>query len=256
MTPEYFSESALSRDDFLGGQLKIWQPREGYRAGVDPVLLAATIPAQPGDVILELGCGGGIGLACLGRRVENLELYGAELQPAYAELAKRNLAANGLTAQITCADLRDLPDTLRRRSFDHIFANPPYFDPAHRSQASRPDREIALAGDAQLGDWLTTAARRLRSGGTATFIQRAERLPEMLTVAQTCLGSLELWPLSPRDGRPPRLILLRGRKSSRAGFRFHAPLTLHIGQHSDDTTDYSAAIQAVLASGAALPFPT
>ena len=36
-------------DAFLGGRLQILQPRHGYRAGVDPVLLAASIAARAGQ---------------------------------------------------------------------------------------------------------------------------------------------------------------------------------------------------------------
>ena len=49
---------ALTRDALLGGKLHLWQPQKGYRAGVDPVLLAATVPAQAGDSLLDLGIDG------------------------------------------------------------------------------------------------------------------------------------------------------------------------------------------------------
>ncbi|PJE33810.1 methyltransferase, partial [Pseudooceanicola lipolyticus] len=51
-----FSDSDLTRDSFIGGRVWLWQPRRGYRAGVDPVLLAAAVPARPGQRVLELGC--------------------------------------------------------------------------------------------------------------------------------------------------------------------------------------------------------
>ena len=71
-----WSDAQMSADDFLGGQLRLFQPRTGYRAGIDPVLLAASIPAKPGDAVLELGCGAGTALLCLGRRVQRLSLTG------------------------------------------------------------------------------------------------------------------------------------------------------------------------------------
>ena len=68
----------LTRDKFLDGQLTILQPRYGYRAGVDPVFLAASVPAKPGQNVLELGCGAGVASLCLARRVSGLSLFGVE----------------------------------------------------------------------------------------------------------------------------------------------------------------------------------
>ncbi|WP_348656358.1 methyltransferase, partial [uncultured Sulfitobacter sp.] len=78
---DVFDPDALTRDAFLGGKLHLWQPRKGYRAGVDPVLLAATVPAQAGQRVLELGCGVGAVSLCLGARVPGLQLTGVEIQP-------------------------------------------------------------------------------------------------------------------------------------------------------------------------------
>ena len=57
-----FEAADLTEDGFLGGRLQILQPRKGYRAGTDPVLLAAAVPAQAGQSVLELGCGAGVAL--------------------------------------------------------------------------------------------------------------------------------------------------------------------------------------------------
>ena len=55
----------FSTDDFLGGKLRVKQPKKGYRAGIDPVLLAASVNAHTGDNILDLGCGVGIALSLI-----------------------------------------------------------------------------------------------------------------------------------------------------------------------------------------------
>ena len=50
-----FDVDELSKDDFLGGAIKIWQPKDGYRAGMDPILLAATVNVSEGQKVLDLG---------------------------------------------------------------------------------------------------------------------------------------------------------------------------------------------------------
>lgn len=252
-----FAPRDLTQDDFLGGKARLWQPRTGYRAGIDPVLLAASVQARPGQSVLELGCGGGAALVCLGTRVGGLSLTGVELQPGYAALARDNLRANGLQGMIADADLTDLPRDIRSQSFDHVMANPPYFQSDHRTRASDPAREIALAGDTPLADWAAVAAKRLKPGGQAVFIQNALRLPDLLSAMAAHLGSLELLPLAPRPGRAPNLIVLRGRKGGRAGFRFLPALALHqpATTPAPHGKDYSPAIHAVLTEAAALEFP-
>lgn len=246
----------LTRDLFLGGRLTIRQPRSGYRAGLDPVLLAAAVPAQTGQSVLELGCGVGAASLCLGARVPGLSLVGVELQDGYAELARRNAAENGIDLVVASADLAALPTDLRARSFDHVIANPPYFLRAQGSAAPDAGREMALAEATPLARWVETATRRLAPGGWLTLIQRAERLPALLAAMDTRLGSVELLPLAPRVGRPAKLVILRARKGARGTLRLHSPLILHEGsRHERDADSYTPAVSAVLRQAAALPWP-
>ncbi len=250
MTPE------LTQNDFLNGCVKIWQPQAGYRAGVDPVLLAASVPAQHGDRVLELGCGVGTAFLCLAARVDGLLIDAVELQSEYAALAHRNARENAVEATIWEADISELPAELRQRQFDHVLVNPPYFDRSSSTSAQDKGRDIAMGEETPLQDWVAVAAKRLAPKGTATFIHRAERLPELIGHMQQRLGSLQVMPLQARIGRDAGLVLVRGRKGGRAAFRLHAPVVLHEGPtHVRDGEDYSQRIRAVLREGAALDFP-
>lgn len=167
-------KDALREDGFLGGRLRILQPAQGYRAGADAVMLAAACPARAGQSVLELGCGAGVALLCLGSRVPDLALSGLELQPAYAALAQRNAQANAIPARIHQGDLGHMPAELRAESFDQVIANPPYF----LGGTIAPDhgRGTARHEDTPLEDWIAAGLRRLRPGGEITLIQRADRL--------------------------------------------------------------------------------
>lgn len=241
-----------SKDAFLGGKLHLLQPKTGYRAGVDPVLLAATIAAKAGDRVLDLGCGVGAAALCLGARVPGLVLTGVERQSEYADLARRN---GGAAFEVVIADITDLPLHIRERQFDHVLANPPYYKRTDSRAAQDAGREAALGEETPLADWIKVAAKRLAPKGYAHFIHRVERLPEILTEMGKRLGSIEVLPLSPRTGRMPELVIVRGRKNGRGAFKLHMPLILHEGlRHEKDGDHYVPQVKAVLREGAALTF--
>lgn len=246
----------LSRDDFLGGRLHLWQPVAGYRAGVDPVLLAAAVPAVSGQSVLELGCGVGVAMLCLATRVPGVSVTGLELQPAYADLARRNAAENGIAARIVTGDLAHMPAELKELRFDHVFANPPYFDRSRSTAATDPGRETGMGEFTPLQDWVHQAAKRCAPKGYVTVIQRADRLPELLHLMVGRLGSLEALPLIPRPGRAAKLVILRGRMGGRAAFRLHDGILMHAGlAHGIDGENYSITMTSVLRDSAALDFP-
>jgi len=244
----------LTRDAFLGGRLHVWQPRKGYRAGVDAVLLAAAVPAQAGDSVLELGCGVGTAALCLAARVRGLTLTGVELQQSYADLARRNAMENTMDIAVLTADIAALPDDLRQRQFSHVIMNPPYFDRSAGTAAADAGRDKALGGDTPLAVWLDVGIRRIAAKGDLVVIQRMERLPDVLGVIGGRLGTIVVCPITGRAGHAPELFLLRAKQGGRAPFRMTPPLVLHDGAvHTRDAESYTPMIRDVLRNGAALP---
>jgi len=244
----------LTDDGFLNGRLQISQPARGYRAGVDPVFLAAAVPANPGDRVLELGCGAGTAILCLAARVRDLDLWGLELQSGYAALAAQNAAQNGVKLNVVEGDVRDLPPSLKEAAFDHIMMNPPYFDRASRIGAQETGREIAMSDTAPPSDWCDAALRRLRPGGSLTLIQVPGQLPDLLA-AIAPRASTTIYPLLPRSDRDAHRVILQARKGGKAGTVLAAPTVLHRGlRHTDDRPDYTDAAQAVLRDAAPWPW--
>jgi tRNA1Val (adenine37-N6)-methyltransferase len=246
-----FADDELSDDKFLCGRLRLLQPVKGYRAATDPVLLAAACPAQPGQAVLDLGCGAGAAALCLGYRVAGLTLAGLELQAAYADLARRNAERNGIAVEVHEGNLAHIPKALRR-DFDHVIANPPYYS-SGGSPSPIPARARAMHVETPLPAWVEAAARRLCPGGWLTLICGTDSLPEILSALAPKLGSATVLPLASREGRPAPRIILQARKGGRAPFRLLPPFILHHGPaHDGDREGYTPVANAVLRDGADL----
>ena len=206
--------------------------------------------------MLELGCGAGAASIWLAFRGPGVSLAGVERQAAYAELARRNAAENGTRLAVHCADLREMPAELTQARFDHVIANPPFYSPGRHASPRDAGRAGGRVEDTPLADWIAVGARRLKPRGLLHLIQHPERLPELLAAATGRLGSMEVLPLAPREGRAPSLLLFRARKEGRAAFRLHAPLILHAGaSHERDGESYRPELLAILRKGEALEWP-
>lgn len=240
---------------FLDGRLRLLQPAEGYRAATDPVLLAAAVPARPGQSVLDLGCGVGTATLCLGHRVPDLELHGLELQPEYAELAERNATSNRIPVEVHPGDVRQMPPAIRERGFDHVLTNPPWHEAeAIASPVAGRDTANRLA-DLTLTSWITAGLARLLPGGWFTLIQRATWLPEILSALAPRAGDITVLPLQARENRDAKRVIVKARKGSGGPFRLAPPLVLHAGTtHVQDGDDFSPAARAILREGRGLEF--
>jgi tRNA1(Val) A37 N6-methylase TrmN6 len=237
---------STSGGTLLGGRVRYAQPMAGYRTGIEPVVLAACVPARPGERVLEFGTGAGAGLLCLAARVPGVHGVGVERDAGQAELARANFAGNGFgslaVAEAEVAAWR--PDGV----FDHAFANPPWHDPAGTPSPDtlRAASKRACAG--LLEGWATAMGKALRPRGTVTLIVPAGSLG----AAVEALGAagcreIRLLPLWPKQGTPAKIIVLQGVAQGHGACRVAAGLVLH---NADGA--YTAAADAVLRRGEGL----
>lgn len=249
------AEPKTTEDAFLGGRLMLRQPRTGYRAGVDAVLLAAAVPGTARRV-LDAGAGAGVVGLGVAVRITDASVTLVERAPELAEIAAGNAARNGLSArvEVIVADLTaPLSEAQRlaaqRETFDHVVANPPYYVDAGGTRAADPlkDGSHAMARGGLEG-WARFLAAMAAPGGTCAIIHRPDALPELLNVLDGRFGGVVVFPIFPRPGASAHRILVQGRKGSRAPLSIAAGLVLH----GADGHGFTPAASAILRQGAAL----
>ena len=84
-------------------------------------------------------------------------------------------------------------------------------------------RETGLGGDTPLKKWVAVASKRLAPKGQAHFVQRADRLADLLSAVHAHLGSIEVQPLCARRGRAAHLVLGAGKKIGTGRFSLTCP---------------------------------
>lgn len=239
----------LTQGHLLDGRIRYAQPAQGFRSGIEPVLLAASIPAQPGQRVLEAGTGAGAALLCLAERVRGVRGIGVDRDEVMVRIARDNARANGQdTLAFLTADIAALPLS---GTFHHAFANPPYHL-AGGTASPVTARGRAKRGEPGLLDrWAAALARPLRHRGTLSFILPADHLPACLA-AMTGAGCAvaRVLPFWPKLGRPARLVIVQGVKGGRMPTVLEPGMLLHRAEGG-----FTDAADAVLRRGEALTQP-
>ena len=237
--------TASTADRFLDGRITVRQPSQGFRSGLDAVMLAAAVPAEAEGEILELGAGSGVASLCVAARVPACSIVGVEIDGSLVKLANENAKANDMDTRVRFLEGDALsPQSSVKREFSHVFSNPPFHgDDGMASPVEA--RHRALHDEGAFAAWLEAGMKRTASGGTFTVIIRADRLGDALATMPG-KGAI-VFPLWPREAEPSKRVILCWRKGSAAALTILPGLVLH-----EADGRYSAAADAVLRSGASL----
>jgi tRNA1(Val) A37 N6-methylase TrmN6 len=245
------ANEGIGEDRLLGGRVRLLQRASGYRAAIDPVLLAAAVPARGRQRVLDLGVGNGAAALSLAARLPEIAVTGLELRGEAADLARRGAALNGWQNRITIieGDVAAPPPALHPGAFDHVMANPPYLEAGRGNRPPEAGRAAAhVEGEADLARWIECGVAMVRRKGSVTLIHRADRLDRLLALMAGHLGEIVVFPLWPGRGpRPAKRVIVRGRKGVRAPLTLSPGLVLHRPDGS-----YTDEAEAVLRAAAPL----
>ncbi len=229
-------------DNFLGGRVKLLQPSDGYRAGIDPIFLAACLHPKPQEKILDVGSGVGGASISLAIRCPHAQITGLEVQPNLVQLALTNIKKNKVDdrVEVINGNLLSPPSFLKASSFDQVMTNPPYYEYNRTHSSPIPEKAQANTETVDLGKWIKSCLKLLKPKGVFTMIHRAERLSEILSHLGH-VGDLVIYPLWPGVNKPARRLIIQGRKNVRGELRLAQGITLHGGAEK-----YTPEAEAVL----------
>ena len=238
------ASASWTEDQLLDGRVTIVQPAGGYRAAIDPIFLAAAVPAKSSDHVLDLGSWTGAASLCLAARVSGVHVTGLELQEGLVDLATLSARKSDLESAVTFleGDVLKPPAALTGHQYDHVMANPPYM--ARGTGFPPPDPVKALAhveGDAVLADWVDLAVNLVKPSGTVTFIHRYDRREELTDTLSRSLRTIRICPLWPKvKGDGAKRVIVQASALGDGNVSISEGLVLH--QEDGGYTDEADAI--------------
>ena len=219
-----------SLDDLQNGYFII-QSEEGFRYGIDAVLLSGFARVKPGEKVLDMGTGTGILPILLAAKTEGESFTGLEIQEKSAEMAGRSVAYNHLEGRvrIVAGDIKEAGAIFGPAAFDVVVSNPPYMTGSHGlvnpNEAKAVARHEVLC---TLEDLVRETAAVLTSRGRFYLVHRPFRLAEIM-------GMLMKYRLEPKRMRlvypyvdkEPNMVLLEACKGGNPRIQVERPLIVY-----------------------------
>lgn len=218
-------------DDLQFKGLKIIQNIDKFCFGMDAVLLSHFAEARKGEQVVDLGAGTGIIPILLSGRSEASKIYGVEIQPDMADMARRSVLLNGLQdrIEIVTGDLKESPYYLGVGKFQLVVSNPPYkkagsglINPSDAKAISR--HEILCT----LEDVLDAAKKLLAHRGRLAMVHRPERMVDILYgMRHRGLEPKRVRLVHGSVDKPPSMVLIEAVKGGKPHLMWLPPLIVY-----------------------------
>ncbi len=218
-------------DDLQYKGLRIIQHPDGFRFGMDAVLLADYTRLRPRERVADLGAGTGILCVLLSAKRDDTVFHAIELQPGMADMAARTMRLNGLQGRVQthCADVLDAPALLGCEQTDAVVCNPPYGK--RESALVNPSETLATARHETAGNldaFLRAGSAILRNHGRMTLCFPAPRFLELCDGLRACrLEPKRVRMVCAHAADAPYLLLIEAAKNARPQLLWEPPLIVY-----------------------------
>lgn len=219
-------------DDLQNG-LFIIQKRNGFKFGIDAVLLSDFAKDARSRNTLDLCSGTGIVPLLLAAKTDTGNICGIEIQEDIAEMARRSVEYNKLESRVHIiqGDLKNASDIYGKTRFDRITCNPPYMKCGtgmkNDTETKSVSRHEVLCS---LDDVLRVSASLLESKGRFFMIHRPSRLADIICgMRKYRLEPKRLRFVHSYYDKAPNLVLVEGMRDGGEELKLMPPLYVYNG---------------------------
>ena len=219
-------------DDLELNNLKIIQNNNGFKFGIDSILLSDFAKKIKKDsIVLDIGTGTGIISILLSAKTEANKIIGIEIQREVADMAKRSVILNKLENKIEIIndDINNIENYFENNYFDVIVTNPPY-QKNNTGLKSENEKNLISRHEIKctLEDIIKKSFKILKDKGEFYMVHRPERLVDiMYLMRKNKIEPKELRFVYPKISDKPNLILINGIKNAKQFLKVEKPLIIY-----------------------------
>ena len=227
----------------INESLRLIEAKDSLTFGTDAYLLSAFMIPKPSKVGAELGCGSGvISLLALTKK-KCASIYGIEVQPEIADIAKRNAQLNKIDGfKVISKDLREINASTLGGEVDFVFSNPPYMKADGGKENKNEQKNISrheVFGN--IDDFCACAKRILKHGGDFYLVYRPDRLPDLIyALRSNNLEPKRLTFIHKNIDTPPSLLLISAKMGGKSGLVIEKPIYIYKNGTNEYTDEYKA----------------
>nr|WP_312290983.1 tRNA1(Val) (adenine(37)-N6)-methyltransferase [Clostridium chromiireducens] len=240
---EYIREDETIDDLQLKG-LNLIQKKDGFKFGIDAVLLSDFANVKSKHKVMDLCTGTGIVPFLLYGKYGPQSVYGLEIQEEMVDMAKRSAKLNLLGEQIKFfqGDLKNIDKLKQFEKFDVVTVNPPY--KLNSAGIINTNDKLAIARHeilCNLEDVIIASRILLKDNGRLFMIHRPERLADIFTLMRKYkIEPKRVKMIHPKIGKAPNIVLVEGQRDGGAYLKWDAPLYVY-----DDNGKYTKEIDSI-----------
>ena len=220
-----------SIDDLQLKGLNLIQKKDGFKFGVDAVLLSDFATVRSKHRVMDLCSGTGIIPFLIYGKYEAKEICGLEIQDDMVEMALRSAKLNGLEDRVhfVNGDLKDINKLKSMERFDVVTVNPPY--KLNNAGIVNPSDKVAIARHevlCNLEDVIAASRVLLKDNGRVFMVHRPERLADIFTLMRKYkIEPKRVKMVHPKIGKAPNIVLVEGQRDGGAYLKWEAPLYVY-----------------------------
>lgn len=231
-------------DDLQLKGLNLIQKKDGFKFGIDAVLLSDFANVKTRHRVMDLCTGTGIVPFLIYGKYNPQSVYGLEIQEDMIDMAKRSVKLNSLEQKLIFIneDLKNIQYLKTIEKFDVVTVNPPY--KLNSSGILNPNDKLAIARHevlCNLEDVISAARILLKDNGRLFMVHRPERLIDIFMLMRKYkIEPKRVKMIHPKTGKAPNIVLVEGQRDGGVYLKWEPPLYVY-----DENGNYTKEIDSI-----------